>query len=180
MANMQRLLLIHSLLLLLCCFAALADMSLLGDNRPAPDKRLFVSPVIDNVIANISARMVYFRCFIFVIWKRDQALATIFTNCLPNTLDTTTFYTPNDPTIGGKPDTFIITGDIHAMWLRDSTNQVLIVMIRYVILQVLPYIPYAIQDPKLQDMLRGVIGRQTRSVLKDQYANAFNKDGVSM
>ncbi len=49
-------------------------------------------------------------------------LAEIFTNCFPNTLDTTTHYTI-DP-ITQIPDTFIITGDIEAMWQRDSANQV--------------------------------------------------------
>lgn len=42
----------------------------------------------------------------------------------------------------------------------------------------LPYLPYATQDPKLQDMFRGLIGRQAYNVLKDPYANAYNKDGV--
>jgi len=47
-------------------------------------------------------------------------LAWLFGNCFPNTLDTTVRYTEKD----GKPDTFVITGDINAMWLRDSTAQV--------------------------------------------------------
>ena len=50
----------------------------------------------------------------------DPELAWLFENCFPNTLDTTVTFTELD----GKPDTFVITGDIHAMWLRDSSAQV--------------------------------------------------------
>jgi len=73
----------------------------------------------------------------------DDTLKQMFINCLPNTLDTTVDYTA-----GTRPDTFIITGDIHAMWLRDSSASVL------------PYLPYALKDAHLQDMLRGLIFRQ--------------------
>ena len=41
----------------------------------------------------------------------------MFENCFPNTLDTTV----NFSILNGKPDTFVITGDIDAMWLRDSS-----------------------------------------------------------
>lgn len=60
------------------------------------------------------------------------------------------------------PDSFIITGDIEALWLRDSTNQIL------------PYVPYASQDPNLAILVEGLITRQAKSVLIDAFANAFN------
>jgi meiotically up-regulated gene 157 (Mug157) protein len=89
---------------------------------------------------------------------RDPELARLFENCFPNTLDTTVYYQKHD----GQPDTFVITGDIHAMWLRDSSAQVW------------PYLPLCTRDEALRDLIRGVVRRQARCVLLDPYANAFN------
>jgi hypothetical protein len=129
-----------------CWVFFLSFLALTNGGRPPPNQRKFVSKVIDQLIVNITGRM------------KDPVLAELFTNCLPNTLDTTVM---NFTTVGGLPDTFVVTGDIPAMWLRDSTNQVF------------PYLPYAKQDPTLQKMLLGVVFRQAKSVLIDTYANAF-------
>ena len=62
----------------------------------------------------------------------------------------------------GDDDTFVYTGDIPAMWLRDSGAQVW------------PYVALANKDEKLKKMLRGVILRQLKCINIDRYANAYN------
>ncbi len=116
--------------------------------RPAPADRHFTSSAVEAAIVRIKKKI------------SDPELAWLFENCFPNTLDTTVYYEE----INGRPDTYVITGDIDAMWMRDSTAQVW------------PYLSLVKDDEKLQRLIAGVINRQTGYIHKDPYANAFYKD----
>lgn len=115
--------------------------------RPAEGERLFTSEKIEQVIDEVTAQLT------------NPKLAWMFRNCFPNTLDTTVHFREDKD---GNPDTFVYTGDIHAMWLRDSGAQVW------------PYLQFAAQDEHLKRMIAGVINRQFLSITIDPYANAFN------
>ncbi len=116
--------------------------------RPEPGNRKFISKIIEKKIIEVKKSI------------SDKSLADLFENCFPNTLDTTINYdNEND-----EPDTFVITGDINAMWLRDSTAQVF------------PYLRFINEDDILKNMILCVINRQRKSILLDPYANAFTNE----
>lgn len=131
--------------------------------RPSIHCRTFSSPHVEKIIDDMKEKMV------------DKDLARLFENAFPNTLDTTVRWhvdgtevkhdelrrsTRNTESWEG-PQSFIVTGDINAEWLRDSTNQLL------------QYQPLAKKDPTISTLILGAINTQAEFVIKSPYCNAF-------
>lgn len=138
--------------------------------RPHPKCRTFHSDVIEKVIEDVTSRM------------KDPDLARLFENTFPSTTDTTVkFHTSGserkkrDGTNMNSfeegqwegPQSFIITGDIIAEWLRDSTNQLS------------PYQTLAKKDPKIHQLILGAINTQSEFVIESPYCNAFQPPPIS-
>ncbi|KAL4761060.1 glycoside hydrolase family 125 protein [Aspergillus foveolatus] len=130
--------------------------------RPAIECRTFNSSAVEQVIEDVTSRMV------------DKDLAQLFRNAFPNTLDTTIRWHTDGSTTAIRqskskkqneqwtgPQTFVVTGDINAEWLRDSTNQLA------------NYQTLANRDRRLYNLIQGAINTQAEFVIQSPYCNAF-------
>lgn len=140
--------------------------------RPDPRCRTFHSEEIERVIEEVTSRM------------KDPDMARLFQNAFPSTTDTTVkFHTNGKDTAASHaagfssmtwgegawkgPQSFIITGDIIAEWLRDSANQLR------------PYQALASKDPAIFDLILGAINTQSEYVIQAPYCNAFQPPPIS-
>lgn len=143
---------------------------LLPFQRPVPECRSFRSNAVERVIKDVTTRLI------------DRDLARLFENCYPSTLDTTVrWHVTGEETEGSQVDvrgilgeekvkgaqSFIVTGDINAEWLRDSTNQLA------------GYMPLLRKDEKLKRLVWGAINTQAGYVIESPYCNAFQPPRAS-
>ena len=115
---------------------------------------------MEEIIEKITGRMV------------DKDLARLFENAFPNTLDTTVRWHDDGTKKRNQHrhyqdgawegvQSFIVTGDINAEWLRDSTNQLA------------QYQPLAKKDKNVHSLILGAINTQVEYVIESPYCNAF-------
>jgi len=138
--------------------------------RPEIRCRTFTSPLVEKVIDDVTSKMV------------DKDLARLFENAFPNTLDTTVRWhvdgkekskhtelkrATRDEGKWEGPQSFVVTGDINAEWLRDSTNQLL------------QYQPLAMKDEAIFNLILGAINTQAEYVIESPYCNAFQPPRAS-
>ncbi|KAK3669572.1 hypothetical protein LTR78_010572 [Recurvomyces mirabilis] len=134
--------------------------------RPSVHCRTFQSDLVEKIISDLNATMI------------DRDLARIFENAFPNTLDTTVRWHTDGTDKQDKSQqvlnakwaadgawkgaqSFIVTGDINAEWLRDSTNQLA------------QYQRLARRDPAISTLILGAINTQAEYVIESPYCNAF-------
>lgn len=87
----------------------------------------------------------------------DPDFKKLFHNAFFNTILTTVFFEKDG-------SAFVITGDIPAMWLRDSAAQVM------------QYLHFAKECPSVRELVKAVLKKQFSFILIDPYANAFNRE----
>ena len=133
--------------------------------RPSTHCRTFESDLVEQIIEDMSKKM------------KDKDLARIFENAFPNTLDTTVRWHVDGTEKTENPlhfkypsaeqgkwegaQSFIVTGDINAEWLRDSTNQLA------------QYQKLSKKDKSIHNLILGAINTQSEYVIESPYCNAF-------
>ncbi|ORY81613.1 DUF1237 domain protein [Protomyces lactucae-debilis] len=122
----------------------------LPSQRPVEECRTFVSQAIEDRIDQVVSGIA------------DPDMALLFGNCFASAADTTIRWHN-----ASAPETFVITGDINAMWLRDSA------------FQLEPYLDLASKDNALQRLVLGAIQTQARYIKAFPYCNAFQAPASS-
>ncbi|ODV94278.1 hypothetical protein PACTADRAFT_21323, partial [Pachysolen tannophilus NRRL Y-2460] len=129
--------------------------------RPPEQCRTFKSEIVEKIINDLTGKI------------ENPDLARLVENCLPNTLDTTILWFeeesgqkqgyPNTNSVDYTKlaKTFVVTGDIHAEWLRDAARQLSV------------YQPMIKYDKNLQNLMKGAINLQAWYITKAPYCNAF-------
>lgn len=120
--------------------------------RPAPKCRTFVSEAVEEVINDLKSKV------------ENEDLARLIENCLPNTLDTTILWHTDSLKESKEdvPQSFVVTGDIHAEWLRDAARQLSV------------YQPFIKYDNRLKQLMKGAINTQAYYIMNSPYCNAFH------
>jgi uncharacterized protein len=129
--------------------------------RPPPECRTFHLPAMESLLAKMKAEI------------KDPDLYRLFENSFPNTLDTMvkwrgyankTDLDTGNSTVTDQELTYVITGDIDAMWLRDSASQ---------IYSYVSFLEPSKDPDSLASLWRGLINSHARYILISPYCHSF-------